>query len=191
MKVDIADVRDLTPFYGVSHSFGCMSQATCNRVLALAGGFSEKDDQFSYGSLGLRNSRTCLIKPGTDTNWLYKSIWSTTQTLNSRFRFSIDRLEAPLQLIRYEHSQCVDWHIDCGGGADDGGRRKLSLTFQLSDGATYGGGDLEFLGQQLHPFVRTQGTLIAFPSFLTHRVTPIEFGTRYSLVVFVEGTPFR
>ena len=36
-----------------------------------------------------------------------------------------------------------------------------------------------------------QGTMIFFPSFLMHRVTPVKQGTRYSLVSWFLGPPFK
>ena len=35
------------------------------------------------------------------------------------------------------------------------------------------------------------GTVIAFPSYVLHRVTPIESGTRKALVIWVAGPEFR
>jgi predicted 2-oxoglutarate/Fe(II)-dependent dioxygenase YbiX len=36
-----------------------------------------------------------------------------------------------------------------------------------------------------------RGTVIVFPSFMWHRVKPVTSGTRYSLVVWNLGRPFR
>jgi len=36
-----------------------------------------------------------------------------------------------------------------------------------------------------------RGALIAFPSYVLHRVTPIESGTAKSLVIWVNGPQFR
>jgi PKHD-type hydroxylase len=40
-------------------------------------------------------------------------------------------------------------------------------------------------------FLRHQGAAILFPALLTHRITPIARGSRYSLVAFFNGPPFR
>ena len=37
---------------------------------------------------------------------------------------------------------------------------------------------------------KSQGTLVIFPSFLSHRVTPITKGFRYSIVTWMEGDTF-
>jgi PKHD-type hydroxylase len=77
--------------------------------------------------------------------------------------------------------------------------RKLSLTLNLSDPKTYKGGNLLFdFGEhsQNDRFVecsnaREQGTIIVFPSFLPHCVTPLTEGKRYSLVLWTLGEPFK
>jgi PKHD-type hydroxylase len=78
--------------------------------------------------------------------------------------------------------------------------RKLSATISLVDGDTYEGGDLEFDLRnssdgsaviRKSDITRKKGSIIVFPSFLYHRVTPVFKGTRYSLVVWCSGEPFK
>jgi len=78
--------------------------------------------------------------------------------------------------------------------------RKISLTLNLTDPEDYEGGDLKFDfgehakdGQRFHTCeeIRPQGSIIVFPSFLPHCVTPVTKGTRYSAVLWALGDPFR
>jgi len=77
--------------------------------------------------------------------------------------------------------------------------RKLSMTINLNSPGEYEGGNLKFdfgphsTGQRFHECeeIRPQGSIIIFPSFLYHQVTPITKGTRYSLVLWVLGKPFK
>lgn len=77
--------------------------------------------------------------------------------------------------------------------------RKISVTINLCEPGTYDGGNLKFdFGQhngseQFHECdeIRDQGSMIVFPSFLPHCVTPITRGTRYSLVLWNLGRPFK
>jgi PKHD-type hydroxylase len=75
--------------------------------------------------------------------------------------------------------------------------RKLSLTINLTDPNTYEGGDLMFdLGENggskfSVTEAREQGSVIVFPSFLYHCVSPVTKGTRYSLVNWILGKPFK
>lgn len=75
-----------------------------------------------------------------------------------------------------------------------GPHRKLSISIQLSDPASYEGGDFEFTkcGQKPNPTnIKSQGTAIVFPSITYHKVTPVTKGKRYSLVGWYEGPQWR
>ena len=51
---------------------------------------------------------------------------------------------------------------------------------------------LEFMiNQNIVKASREKGTIIIFPSFILHRVTPITKGTRESMVGWVSGPPYR
>ena len=78
--------------------------------------------------------------------------------------------------------------------------RKLSVTVSLADDNEYDGGDLEFdlrdRGDSASNVItskeaRTKGSIIVFPSFVWHRVAPVTRGTRYSLVIWNLGWPFK
>jgi PKHD-type hydroxylase len=77
--------------------------------------------------------------------------------------------------------------------------RKISVTINLNAPGDYEGGNLKFDhgfhtdGEQFHECeeIRPQGSVIVFPSFLDHTVTPVTSGTRYSLVLWTLGQPFR
>lgn len=70
--------------------------------------------------------------------------------------------------------------------------RKLSMVVQLTDPSTYEGGELEILlGETPEKLPKTQGTVLFFPSYTLHRVTPMVAGTRYSLVTWLGGPPFK
>jgi len=77
--------------------------------------------------------------------------------------------------------------------------RKISMTVNLTDPKSYEGGNLKF---DLGPHVkgnrlkvcddsRAQGSLIVFPSFTYHCITPVTSGTRYSLVMWCLGKPWQ
>lgn len=77
--------------------------------------------------------------------------------------------------------------------------RKLSMTLNLNAPGDYEGGNLKFdfghhsEGEQFFECeeIRPQGSMIVFPSFLDHCVTPVTTGTRYSLVLWSLGEPFK
>ena len=77
--------------------------------------------------------------------------------------------------------------------------RKLSMTLNLTEPTDYTGGDLKFdfgphAGRgrfKTCKEIRPRGSIIIFPSFMHHQVTPVTKGTRYSLVIWSLGKPFR
>jgi hypothetical protein len=76
--------------------------------------------------------------------------------------------------------------------------RKLSLTINLSSPDEYEGGDLKFDHgpHEINRYttckeIRPQGSCVVFPSFTFHQVTPVTKGTRYSLVLWTLGHPFK
>jgi len=77
--------------------------------------------------------------------------------------------------------------------------RKISCTINLNNPGEYMGGNLKFdFGPHSHTEryheceeIRPQGSIVVFPSFVHHQVTPITKGTRYSLVLWALGRPFK
>jgi len=106
------------------------------------------------------------------------------------FNFELSSLTENLQYTEYDESVQghYDWHFDIGEGPLNC-NRKLSISIQLSDPADYEGGQLEFAMGKVAE--KEQGTMVIFPSYLQHRVTPVTKGTRRSLVTWITGQPFR
>lgn len=77
--------------------------------------------------------------------------------------------------------------------------RKISMTCNLTNPLNYEGGLLKFdFGHHMekHRFkecteIKEQGSVVFFPSFLPHCVTPVTKGTRYSLVLWSLGKPWQ
>ncbi len=139
----------------------------------------------------LRKSSINFINPEPSVNWIFERLaLAAIEENNRRFQFEILGLNEGLQLARYDRSDEFNWHMDFGVGLAS--QRKLSMSVQLSEPDEYEGGDLQFMiNDQAHNAIRNPGTLIIFPSYVMHRVTPITSGTRMSLVGWVNGMPFR
>jgi len=144
--------------------------------------------------------------------WIYKEIHPYIHKANTSagWNFEWDRSEY-CQFTKYKHNQYYDWHCDSWekpydnpGKENHGKIRKLSVTCQLTDGSEYEGGELEFDFRNYDPHMRdedkhltktkeilSKGSIIVFPSHLWHRVKPVMKGTRYSLVLWNLGYPFK
>lgn len=132
------------------------------------------------------------IEHGPETQKFYERLAQIVQRLNTDFyRFDLTGLEN-LQYTIYDGRQGghYDWHIDFGH--KNFKPRKISLSVQLSDPADYEGCELQFqIDSQPVSAPRSRGTVIAFPSFFLHRVTPVTRGVRKSLVLWATGPDFR
>lgn len=140
--------------------------------------------------------------------WLYEAIEPYIQEANVRAGWNFDWFASEMcQFTVYKEQQYYDWHQDSHHGPYDkpgspehGMIRKLSVTVSLEDGDKYEGGNLEFDLRNREDSqsvilsaeqARAKGSIIVFPSFVWHRVAPVTKGTRYSLVIWSIGNPFR
>jgi PKHD-type hydroxylase len=171
-------------------SNGFLTPQECAAILQACAAIPEEAAVAGYPDVRPtdRSSRVKWIYPGDDVKWIYDRMDTAVQSANAAYQFDLIGFLSGIQLTRYSEGDYYDWHLDIGGG--DYSSRKLSLTVQLSDPDTYEGGNLEFMfspGLQ----TRAQGSITVFPSYLPHRVTRVNRGTRYSLVTWVDGPPFR
>ncbi len=97
-----------------------------------------------------------------------------------------------LKLASYGIGGHYDWHLDLGVSYPLT-MRKVTVAIQLSDPASYDGGDFEALyGKQIDVAPRELGAVVVFPSYVLHRVTPVTRGVRCSLNAWIHGeTPFK
>jgi PKHD-type hydroxylase len=139
----------------------------------------------------VRSTRISWIEESQETLWLFQKLVGAAATINKQaYQFELSALES-LQYTVYHAGEGshYGWHVDHGRTPR---RRKLSLVLQLSAPADYEGCELQiYASTQIDTAPRTRGTLIAFPSYTLHRVTPITAGTRKSLVMWCSGPRFR
>ena len=128
----------------------------------------------------------------SDFDWIYATLADAiSQANNEHFQFDLTYLTA-LQYTVYNGNDHSNYqkHLDVGRQFPN---RKLSFSVQLSDDAEYIGGDLRFHYIKNQPEVapREKGTVVFFPSWIVHDVTPVTQGTRRSLVGWVNGPNFK
>jgi hypothetical protein len=157
---------------------------------------SEADELVSDVDLGHRCVLSCAL-PEEGFEWLYTKLAAEAQLINKLFYdFDIRGAYEDIQWLKYENFKHkgpgkFDWHTDTAG---EGIRnRKISMIIQLSKPDEYDGGELQFAenAQFMGCDEKAQGSLITFASNRCHRITPLVRGTRYSLVLWITGPPFR
>tara|TARA_R110002020_G_scaffold73692_1_gene189025 strand:- start:178 stop:810 length:633 start_codon:yes stop_codon:yes gene_type:complete len=186
--------------YGLSQS----------EIMARTGGYGDRElsKQEIKDMKRKRNSDLVWL----NETWIYKELhpYIHKANRNAGWNFDFDRSE-DCQFTKYKLNQYYDWHCDSWdkpydkpNTSDHGKIRKLSMTCQLTDGSEYQGGELEFDFRNYDPHLRDEskhlrqakeilpkGSIIVFPSFVWHRVKPVTKGTRYSLVMWNLGYPFK
>jgi len=138
--------------------------------------------------------------------WIQKEIIPYVHASNKEagWNFQWDSSETS-QFTIYTKGQYYGWHQDSGDEPSlfrgpkgvEKKIRKLSMSISLSGQKEYIGGNLEFdfnrtVKNKPHVCqeINSKGSLVVFPSFVWHRVTPVTKGTRYSLVSWHLGDPF-
>lgn len=182
----------LPPFEIYAAAMGLLTPAEMDAIVAAHAPQMEDARMEGGADHRVRRSRTRFLKPEDGYGWLYERLWGAAQSFNARsFGVELTGMHEAIQLARYDGSDqgFYDWHTDFGGSRSN---RKISITVQLSDPADYDGGDLEFMWrEQPHKAERARGMMIAFPSFLLHRVSPVTRGVRWSLVSWISGPRWR
>jgi PKHD-type hydroxylase len=180
----------------------------CGRIIKH--GLSYKDQEGVTGIKGevsnnkkLRDSSICFI----DDPWIYRLIMPYVQVANKNagWNFQWDHTES-IQFTKYKLNQHYSWHTDSHtepyddpGKINHGKLRKLSCCVALNNSTDYKGGELEIASDDKEgnkvplkcEAIKYQGSIVVFPSFMWHRVTPVTEGLRYSLVTWSIGWPFK
>lgn len=95
-----------------------------------------------------------------------------------------------VQIAQYQKKQHYNFHNDLMVFTDKPGfERKMTTVLFLSDEKDYDGGELEIGGGKVP--TKAQGTIVVFPSFVHHRVTPVTKGTRFSATLWLAGPHFK
>lgn len=196
-----------------------LSPKFCDEVIKYS--ISKKKEMALIGGLDKNNLSNKEIKNlqkvrksdivWMDDDWVLREVRPYIEKANkeANWNFEWDYSE-PCQFTNYGKGQYYDWHADShhtpyNSEKDDpkkiGKIRKLSVTCSLTDPSEYKGGDLQFNFN--HPRkskknniktcdeIRPRGSIVVFPSFVWHRVCPVEKGLRNSLVIWNCGKPFK
>jgi len=141
----------------------------------------------------IRRTNVAWIIANKDENkWIFERLTGAINQINKQFyNFDLDKIEN-LQFSEYREDEKGFYgkHIDMLMNSFN--VRKLSVSVQLTDETAYEGGDLMMhTGSTPYKTTRKKGSVIAFPSYTLHEVTPVTKGTRHSLVAWAVGPMFK
>ncbi len=149
----------------------------------------------------IRKSEVAFVVRDDNTSWIFDRFNLAINSMNNEFYgFDLNGYEK-IQYTVYDSSYQgkFNWHMDTimGGMPADSfdETRKLTLIMLLNEpGKDFTGGEFEITdSDQQNPIVPEmhRGTIIALPSYMIHRVKPVQLGVRKSVVIWVEGPKFR
>lgn len=198
------EVKKLYPALESVVCFSGISDETTEKIVQIGDKL-----QFSQAKVGssddggsfvpeIRKSMVSWIPHTEEYMWMWQHLSEITSQINfDKFRFELCRITG-FQYTTYTTGGYYDWHID--GQFDRGffgeGVRKLGLTLMLSDpDEDFEGGDFEIVEhgniKDFASFRPKKSEILAFPSFVPHRVCEVTSGKRKSLVWWVEGPSFK
>ena len=197
-----------------------INKKTCNKIKALGkDDFKSAEVDTNSGTTDEERITGREKKPGVDKKTRISDIsWTTEQWVidlvwpymlhaneNAGWNYDITAVES-MQITKYKPGSFYGWHRD--GPSDclsvynkpdnkflNGNVRKLSMTILLN--GNYQGGEFQFSksnkGKSIidTPDFKNAGSVIVFPSFMEHQVASVTKGTRYSLVAWFVGPPFK
>ena len=137
--------------------------------------------------------RSCMVHYPKDSSVISCIARNYFHSLNSQFyRYDLKN-HFEFQLIKYDVGGNYNWHCDYGISPKRGLVRKLSMSIQLTPPEEYHGGELQVVDYSNHTLMipGDLGTVIVFDSKLPHKVWPVAWGQRISLVGWANGPRLR
>lgn len=139
-----------------------------------------------------RHADVRKINTNSRTSWIFELLCKVAEESNRQgSNIELTAISREPQYVEYVPNWGhFDWHNDYSHGLSDA-PRKLTIIIQLSAPEDYEGGRLQVLGPAIQDLPREHGTVITFPSFIMHRVTPVTKGLRRALVAWIAGPRIR
>jgi len=96
-----------------------------------------------------------------------------------------------VQFAQYSVGQHYNWHVDNFPLAGQATERKVTVICLLSDVSEFADGELQVRLYADYTVPMVKGTIVAFPSILQHRVTPVTSGIRKTATMWLSGPRFK
>ena len=192
-------ISELLPFVAIENFLPEIQFNTLRSSLSkleVTDGLVERPDGPKLDT-NVRKAKICFFSAKDEIAFFYHKIISAVGFLNQTYyKFDLHEIRNTYQYTVYEGSDngYYNWHTDMDIDITKP-IRKLSVVIQLTDTIEYYGGDLELScsgdPQNTIKLPKNKNTLIVFPSYTPHRVSPVTNGVRKSIVCWVTGPRFR
>ena len=148
----------------------------------------------------VRKSKVKFYNRTNEAAWIFDRFNMIASTMNDKF-YGFDLYGYDnFQYTVYESGDRYDWHMDTVMGNELNGMeasstRKFSLVMLLNEPKKdFTGGEFELNLSSENDAKNVElkrGMIVAFPSFMIHRVKPVLSGIRKSIVIWIQGPKFR
>jgi PKHD-type hydroxylase len=179
---------------------GVFTPDECQKIKEIAAAKNTKKDAVINGDDAgpgnkvnpkIRKNKVVWLEPQDDLDWAYRKMTDAVMRLNEQF-FKFELWGFTEQVQFTEYNAPGDHYLQHIDKIYNGTIRKLSIVIQLTDPDEYEGCELQLFTQTKPEIMRkTQGTMLAFPSYTLHQVTPITKGQRHTIVAWLGGKPFK
>ena len=172
---------------GVNQEFIDLVQEEADKAeWARATTFSQKDEE------SLSNTRRSNVKWLTGQKDIHNLLCSYVLSSNEQLNVQVSN-KCEIQFTQYnsEDEGFYGCHHDVNWENPDPYDRKISISILLSDPSEFDGGELRFNEVTNDGIEWQKGSVLCFPSFLQHSVSPVTRGTRKSLVAWFSGPRWR
>jgi PKHD-type hydroxylase len=153
--------------------------------------FEAKIENSSLNKSYRNTSISWIPSSDKENEWIFRRLTDIVININNNyFNYDITTIQN-LQYSIYHEGGFYRDHVDLLH-LSAMGIRKLSFSIMLTDPEEYEGGEL-LLKTTSTPIKTSnkKGTIIFFPSYVLHEVTPVIKGTRKTLVGWVLGPNFK
>jgi len=165
----------------------------CDKAIEELGKFESKDATMGVdGEAKSHQHRNTSVVFAPYDYWLADKMTAVAHEANAAcgWDYLVEGREA-IQFARYGEGQHYHWHVDTFTLAGRPTDRKITCVALLNDVSEWEGGELQLRLYQEYKAPLEKGTVIAFPSILEHRVTPVLKGFRYTATIWFNGPRFR
>jgi PKHD-type hydroxylase len=203
LTANVERIENVTPTHIVTYPF--QNSDDCDEFIALIDKQTPscvRREGTETGGIKDQSLRECGIEfisydhANPDNVRLFERLFYFTNFYNKTF-FNFDAFGFNyLQYTLYDkEGSHYDWHKDMFDDRRESNcvHRKLSFSLILSDPEDYEGGVFEVAPSGKAEVLTgiKKGTMIMFPSYIPHRVSPVLSGVRKSLVWWLTGPKFR
>ena len=198
IKYACYDASQKQHFCKPGENWGAFTAKDCERVISLSKQIQPaKSTVDGKSKPEYRQVKVWGIHYSESTKWLWERLTKSVKYANYKWwNYDIYGILDPLQILCYDASNNqqnirdhYSKHLDNG---DLYYHRKISVSIQLSEPQDYEGSELKlYTSREAEKLPKSRGTMVLFPSFVLHEVTPITKGKRWALVCWVSGPQFR